>query len=77
MFSFLGLGEALTTTMRHLLSNLLLLVLPVIAQCVDYGGPESDVQRFKDRSDFRNRVINSDSIWIVQFYDPVSFPLVS
>jgi protein disulfide-isomerase A6 len=30
----------------------------------------SDVQTFENKSDFRNRVLESDSIWMVQFYAP-------
>jgi len=39
------------------------------AIAVDYGKGDN-VQTFSDRADFRKKVLESDSLWLVQFYAP-------
>eukprot|EP00555_Chaetoceros_dichaeta_P007445 CAMPEP_0198276078 /NCGR_PEP_ID=MMETSP1447-20131203/65119_1 /TAXON_ID=420782 /ORGANISM="Chaetoceros dichaeta, Strain CCMP1751" /LENGTH=456 /DNA_ID=CAMNT_0043970997 /DNA_START=79 /DNA_END=1449 /DNA_ORIENTATION=+ len=55
-------------TMRSMLSILLLLI-PTLITGYFYGDTK-DVHTFENKSEFETKVLKSDSIWLVQFYDP-------
>lgn len=51
--------------------SILLFLLPTLVTSLYDGGSDDDkhVRTFKNKSDFQTQVLESDSVWLVQFYD--------
>merc|ERR1719491_1694935 len=55
--------------MRSMLSTILLLLIPTLITGFFYTDT-NDIHTFEEKSEFESQVLKSDSVWLVQFYNP-------